>query len=170
MSAQILQVTAGIALPEDIEMLFGSFGAGLVGSWIAMALYGLAVAQTYVYFVQYPQDSLWMKALVCSLESLSTLHAIFMAHAIYEIMTNAFSIVAIDATVWSLPASIAVRIVVNCVILLYFVKLCVQLSRRAIRWWLTATLVAPIFIYLAFGLDTVIRMSVVLLIPRMIIY
>ncbi|THG94053.1 hypothetical protein EW026_g7336 [Hermanssonia centrifuga] len=67
--------------------MFGA-GAGLVGSWLAMTLYGLALAQTYTYSMECANDSLWTKASVLVVWVLNTAHLAFTSHAVYHILVR----------------------------------------------------------------------------------
>ncbi|KAJ6535514.1 hypothetical protein B0H19DRAFT_1271263 [Mycena capillaripes] len=50
-----------------IQSFRDTFGAGVIGSLLAMSIYGITTSQTYFYFVEYPTDKVWMKLLVCTL-------------------------------------------------------------------------------------------------------
>ncbi|KAJ6588874.1 hypothetical protein B0H19DRAFT_1302510 [Mycena capillaripes] len=86
---------------ELLQSFQETFGAGIVGSFLAMGMYGLTTSQTYFYFVEYPKDKTWRKALVCTLWVLNTLHSALMFHMMYHyFIFNAFKVFELTQNVW----------------------------------------------------------------------
>ncbi|THG95302.1 hypothetical protein EW026_g6328 [Hermanssonia centrifuga] len=136
------------------QVVFDSLGAGLVGTWFAMLLYGIALTQTYSYYLEYPNDSLRVKALVWGIWVLNTLHLAFACHCAYfELVTEAFDLAPLRAF-WTLGGSVAMHILIDFIVLLYFVKLSFQLSSKKVRWWLTVALLVPIIMHFVYGMIT----------------
>ncbi|PIL32382.1 hypothetical protein GSI_05628 [Ganoderma sinense ZZ0214-1] len=48
---------------DSVPPIDNTFGAILIATFLAIALYGLVVHQCYQYFQQYPKDSVWIKSL-----------------------------------------------------------------------------------------------------------
>ncbi|KIJ64820.1 hypothetical protein HYDPIDRAFT_28180 [Hydnomerulius pinastri MD-312] len=51
-----------------------SMGPGLAGAFISLVFYGISILQSFIYYVQYPKDKLYVKLLVAVLLVLDTAH------------------------------------------------------------------------------------------------
>ncbi|TFK47846.1 hypothetical protein OE88DRAFT_753161 [Heliocybe sulcata] len=135
--------------------LTDTFGAAAIGAMATLILYGITILQAYFYFLHYPKDSPYFKLLVAFLCSLDTLHIIFVCHCIYYyLVTNYENPPALAGGIWSLYASVAVNVVIACVVQSFFTKRIYQLSGPRTKYWL-ATVVA-IFVVLHF-FETVVK-------------
>ncbi|TFK91286.1 hypothetical protein K466DRAFT_660204 [Polyporus arcularius HHB13444] len=68
----------------------GSFGALLIGTFLGVMLYGMAMHQLYRYSHLYPKDGLWLKALVYATMALETAHTILSMHLCYVYVVTDF--------------------------------------------------------------------------------
>ncbi|KAI0784772.1 hypothetical protein C8Q75DRAFT_369245 [Abortiporus biennis] len=66
-------------------------GPGLIGTMLNVMLYGIMVAQTFLYFNTYLHDRIWMKALVAVLFIADTANCIFDIAWIYDTLINHFN-------------------------------------------------------------------------------
>ncbi|KIO09685.1 hypothetical protein M404DRAFT_281385 [Pisolithus tinctorius Marx 270] len=92
----------------------GGFGSVLVGVLISVMLYGIAFLQTYVYYMQYPEDASATKLLVAAIWILDTLHTSFMCHMLYYYLITNYGIPeSLEHIVWSFQASVLVHVVLK---------------------------------------------------------
>ncbi|KAI0372305.1 hypothetical protein BV20DRAFT_111882 [Pilatotrama ljubarskyi] len=90
------------SLPKP-PALDNTFGAVLLGTFLAMMLFGLNLHQTYRYFRLYPEDSRGLKCLVMAVELLDILTSICSMHLCYHsLVTNYFNPEALLYGVWSI--------------------------------------------------------------------
>lgn len=83
-----------------------TFGVMLIGSFIAMGVYGITTLQTYFYFLYYPKDGTSIKWLVGMTWALDTLHVTLMCHAVHHYLIRGFTETAVLRNgVWSLYVS-----------------------------------------------------------------
>ncbi|THH30006.1 hypothetical protein EUX98_g4173 [Antrodiella citrinella] len=86
------------ALPT-IQKILGGY---TLGTLVALVLYGIFIAQTYVYAMNCSKDNLYLKLCVTCIAVGETFHAIAMAHMIYGFIIDDFGNVGgIDRIVWS---------------------------------------------------------------------
>ncbi|TFK91278.1 hypothetical protein K466DRAFT_582979 [Polyporus arcularius HHB13444] len=67
-----------------------SFGALLIGTFLGVMLYGMAMHQLYRYNHLYPKDGLWLKALVYTTMALETAHVVLTMHLCYVYIVTDF--------------------------------------------------------------------------------
>ncbi|PPQ72063.1 hypothetical protein CVT24_008291 [Panaeolus cyanescens] len=61
----------------------GTLGAYTVGVILSSILYGVAVVQTYTYYVSFADDRWWLKSLVAMVMTCDTVHMACIVHALY---------------------------------------------------------------------------------------
>jgi len=138
-----------------------TFGAILIGSFIATMLYGLTTLQTYLYYVYYPKDSRSTKALVAIIWVLDTLHAAFMAYSVYfYLVISYFNPALLAVGHWSLFLSIAFNTVIACIVQIFFLVRIHQLCSIKYRWWVTSLIGFIVLAHFAFGVETVVFMFI----------
>ncbi|KAL4073584.1 hypothetical protein J3A83DRAFT_4370859 [Scleroderma citrinum] len=83
--------------------LSDTFGAAFIGGMVTAVLYGITTLQTYLYFMNYPNDSVATKLFVMAIWILDTLHVSLMCHALYYYLISnyGFAPALADGT-WSL--------------------------------------------------------------------
>ncbi|KJA26631.1 hypothetical protein HYPSUDRAFT_36351 [Hypholoma sublateritium FD-334 SS-4] len=143
-----------VVLPHiDIR---STFGATLIGSFIATMLYGLTTLQTYLYYAYYPKDSRSTKALVAVIWILDTLHAAFMAYSVYYyLVISYFNPDLLGVGHWSLFTSVAFNTVIACIAQTFFLVRVHQLCSTKYRWWVTSLIGLLVLAHFAFGVETV---------------
>ncbi|EAU85428.2 hypothetical protein CC1G_12567 [Coprinopsis cinerea okayama7 len=139
-----------MALSDD------TFGAMLVGVWIAIAMYGMTTLQTYYYYYHYPKDRMSIKILVGSIWALDTLHVIFMCHAMYYYLIKNFgNTLPLAAGNWSLISSITINVVIAFVVQAFFTQRIYALCRRR-KWLITGVIGFTVLGHFVFGIETVV--------------
>ncbi|KAL1941271.1 hypothetical protein VTO73DRAFT_7483 [Trametes versicolor] len=89
--------------------LSSTTGAYLIGVFFEIWLFGFTSLQSWYYFQHYPKDPLKWKALTVSRLCLEALHASLSCHAAYYwLVTNYLNPVALNNSVWSADAALAV--------------------------------------------------------------
>ncbi|KAM5544619.1 hypothetical protein V8D89_001517 [Ganoderma adspersum] len=87
----------------QIPSLADTYGAFFIGSCISLVLYGLTVHQTYRYFRLYPEDSMYLKALVMTIFLAETVNSILPVHlSYYHLVANYFNPLALASDTLSL--------------------------------------------------------------------
>ncbi|KAI0709760.1 hypothetical protein C8Q76DRAFT_78668 [Earliella scabrosa] len=74
--------TQPLVLPE-LPALDNTLGAVLIGTFVSLVLYGLALHQAYHYYVSYPYDKLWLKCQVALVLALETCCSVLSTHSCY---------------------------------------------------------------------------------------
>ncbi|EMD39826.1 hypothetical protein CERSUDRAFT_112087 [Gelatoporia subvermispora B] len=98
-----------------------TYGAYLIGVVISVALYGVTVLQTYIYFKKNEHDRKWLKRVVLLLWILDTMHKVTLCQSLYEFMVLDFgNPLAITSPTWSFWTSIQItstmEIIVRCLL------------------------------------------------------
>ncbi|KAF9553880.1 hypothetical protein CPC08DRAFT_822049 [Agrocybe pediades] len=100
-----------------------TFGALLIGVVFSAMLYGITVVQAFLYFQNYPSDTLLIKGSVVVLVISETLHSVFGVHAIYYyVITNYLHPEALAKAVWSATVTLTTSTIVVFVVHLFYVK------------------------------------------------
>ncbi|KAJ7661969.1 hypothetical protein DFH06DRAFT_1471616 [Mycena polygramma] len=143
---------------ETVPSFADVFGAGIVGSWCGVMLYGVATSQVYFYFTEYPKDGIKLKILVSTVWILNTLQAIFMCFTVYHYtISSAFNVRMLIENVWPLPSSVMMHLTAAVLVMLYFVNVIFNATNGPkLRWSLTITNVLAVFLHAAFGIETVV--------------
>ncbi|KIK69632.1 hypothetical protein GYMLUDRAFT_34017 [Collybiopsis luxurians FD-317 M1] len=80
-----------------------TYGAAFVGLIVSTSLYGATILQTYLYYRNYPKDSLYIKLLVLALWFLDSIQLAFCATAMYwYLITNFNNPPALEKLTWSM--------------------------------------------------------------------
>ncbi|KZT59230.1 hypothetical protein CALCODRAFT_431229 [Calocera cornea HHB12733] len=102
-----------------------SWGAVLIGVFLAIFLYGLLTLQVYVYHEMFPRDVWWLKLVVLSVWILDTLHTIFISHMIYtNLITNFGDYSAIMHNTWSFNVNVLITTIVAAISQVFFIHRC----------------------------------------------
>ncbi|KJA26623.1 hypothetical protein HYPSUDRAFT_36343 [Hypholoma sublateritium FD-334 SS-4] len=98
-----------------------TFGTTLIGSSIAMMLYGLTTLQTYLYYTNCLEDPRSTKAFVAIIWVLDSLHSAFMVYSVYfYLVLSYFNPASLAVGHWSLNLSIAFNTVISCIVQIFF--------------------------------------------------
>ncbi|KAJ7461323.1 hypothetical protein B0H11DRAFT_2285889 [Mycena galericulata] len=95
-AAEAAALAAAVAEVKEV------FATSFIGFAVATTAYGICVLQCYLYFRNYPKDSIFLKMTVGSLWTLDTLSTIMVAHSLYTYFVLNFGNLAADAFIpWS---------------------------------------------------------------------
>ncbi|KAF8895422.1 hypothetical protein BD779DRAFT_726215 [Infundibulicybe gibba] len=90
-----------------------TYGSAFIGLVAGSVLYGVTLLQTYLYYKQYPKDSIIIKFLVFFVWVLDTTHLILCGVAMYwYLITNFSNETALTKTTWSMDGLIG--LIVEC--------------------------------------------------------
>ncbi|KAJ7583167.1 hypothetical protein C8J56DRAFT_1167109 [Mycena floridula] len=139
--------------PVSQDLFAETYGGTMICCMIMLVLYGAAVVQTYMYFVNYTRDHIALKSLVFIVSTLATIHSIFACHTVYhyqiitytrpEILTNG---------VWSVFALTSVGVAICFCIQIFYARMLYTLARKTWRLVLTTVLTILIVGQLTFGI------------------
>ncbi|GBE85756.1 hypothetical protein SCP_0802780 [Sparassis crispa] len=131
------------------EMLEGL----LVTVVIAVFLYGVATAQVYFYWLNFANDSLWIRSTVLLVWGLETIHTGMCVKMITEYTIVDFGdLPAVAHIIWSAGVTVMLSVLIAAVVQTFFIRRIWILSRR----FKLVTVVPGVllFIRVAFGLAT----------------
>ncbi|THU96278.1 hypothetical protein K435DRAFT_858679 [Dendrothele bispora CBS 962.96] len=152
--------------PVDQSTFSDTYGGGLICCMVMLVLYGLAVLQTYMYFINYGRDGLAMKALVGFVWLMATVHAIFVCHATYHYVVlsydNPLSLIDGD---WSIYAATSVGVVLCFCIQTFFARMLYFLTKKKWRLIITSTLGILILGEVALVSSWIIDLALVPIVP-----
>ncbi|OBZ76997.1 hypothetical protein A0H81_03426 [Grifola frondosa] len=98
----------------QVPSLDNTFGAMLIGTYIATMIYGLTTHQTYRYFRLYPSDSWGLKGMVVCLWALDSLSTVLNLHCCYYYLVTLYSKPeSLLEAVWYIPLRIRVFVAHN---------------------------------------------------------
>ncbi|KAI0749972.1 hypothetical protein C8Q80DRAFT_1164904 [Daedaleopsis nitida] len=101
MASSSPNATVPLVLPE-LPALDDTLGAVLIGTFVSLVLYGLALHQAYQYYVNYQYDKLWLKVYVAIVLFFETLSAVLATHSCYwYAVTNYFKPQTLNMISWS---------------------------------------------------------------------
>jgi len=147
---------AGAALPPGFVLPTATNVAGgyLISSSISILLYGIGIAQAYVYALRASEDSLLMKSVVALVCILETVHTALTLHVTYfYLIVNFNNVLMMDHIVWSAAAAAMSITFGVAVVQAYYIRRIWILSQHAvIVTGLTALMVVA---SLVFGITTV---------------
>lgn len=144
-------------MADQMPDLRSTFGAAYIGAMVTLALYGLTTLQTYMYYLYYPKDRVFLKGLVLFVWVIDTVHIVLVCHAMYYYLVTNYGIpeTLLDG-VWSLFVSIAINLLIAIIVQVYFALRIFRLSGQKIRWWLTGFILVLVFAHFALGMETVV--------------
>ncbi|KAI0363615.1 hypothetical protein BV20DRAFT_1057908 [Pilatotrama ljubarskyi] len=129
-----------LALLPTVPSLAGTYGALLVGTFISLILYGMAIHQAFQYLRTYPSGSP-ARYYVLGLLILDTIHSIVCMHASYwYLVSNYFQPLRLYTGVWSIDL---LAVLVGCTIITcqcYYARR-VYLIDRKYRWVVAVTFI-----------------------------
>ncbi|KAJ7617241.1 hypothetical protein FB45DRAFT_223838 [Roridomyces roridus] len=138
-----------------------SFGAGLIGTWIAMGLYGLTISQTLFYFSNYPNDARHVKLLVSFLWILHTLHCVVICRLVYGyLILDAFNLELLTQNNWALGVSITLHLAVSSIVMVYLVVVIFKAASFRVKYlgWLFVALNGiSIFVHAGFFIEAIVQ-------------
>lgn len=144
-------------MADQMPNLRSTFGAAYIGAMVTLALYGLTTLQTYMYYLYYPKDRVFLKGLVLFVWVIDSVHIVLVCHAMYYYLVANYGIpeTLLDG-VWSLFVSIAINLLIAIIVQVYFALRIFRLSGQKFRWWLTGFILVLVFAHFALGIETVV--------------
>ncbi|KAJ7220843.1 hypothetical protein GGX14DRAFT_676206 [Mycena pura] len=101
----------GSVISDAIQSVKELSAAAFIGYAVSTVAYGISVVQVYLYFRNYPKDSIFLKLTVAALWTLDTLSSIVMSHALYTLYVLNFNNLFADVKMpWSWPLSMAILV------------------------------------------------------------
>ncbi|KIK79895.1 hypothetical protein PAXRUDRAFT_833871 [Paxillus rubicundulus Ve08.2h10] len=122
--------------------LGSSYGAELLATFVSVALWGTTCMQTLVYFVQYPNDNIALKALVWWLWITDTVHQALLVDGVYTSQITDFCNYARVSTV--VPEFLWQLLLTSLVAIPSQVFFTYRIWRFAGRRWIYFALLAPV--------------------------
>jgi len=121
--------------------------------FIAVLLYGVTTAQTYLYWFNFPDDPAYTRWTVATVWVVETIHTVFCLHAVYGFfITNFGNIDGVLVPEWSAGASVLLAVVIAALVQVFFIRRIYILSQRSIL--VTAIPSVSLFFRVAFGTAT----------------
>ncbi|KLO12041.1 hypothetical protein SCHPADRAFT_439252 [Schizopora paradoxa] len=141
--------TATVSVPD--HLLDEIFGALLLGTLIACALYGLTSHQFFRYYRRFPHDPTSMKYIVAVMWILDTICVVFSMHASYyfTVTHHARSLESLDI-VWSLRMSVFLTGILAFITHVFFAIRIHKLSNHNL--WISGTIGSVTAIRIAFSI------------------
>ncbi|KAH9891829.1 hypothetical protein C8Q73DRAFT_792152 [Cubamyces lactineus] len=128
--------------PPTGQELGGTYGAMLISTIIAAALYGVSVLQALYYYDKFPEDHWAMKAAVAMIWALDTASIVLDSHAVYYyLIANYNNPSALLTEVWCVHTSVAPESLPDSPV---FIKNCRSIQVEEIITF-SAVLIAQIF-------------------------
>ncbi|KAJ7924055.1 hypothetical protein B0H13DRAFT_2315877 [Mycena leptocephala] len=111
----------GSVIDAAIQSVKELSAAAFIGYGVSTAAYGISIVQVYLYFRNYPKDSLFLKLTVAALWTLDTLSSIVNSHALYTLYVLNFNNLFADAQIpWSWPLGTAILSSINTTSLIFY--------------------------------------------------
>jgi hypothetical protein len=133
-----------------MESLNATYGAAFVGLLAGAILYGVTLLQTFLYFRNYPKDTLIVKLMVVVLWILDTAHLVLCTIAIYwYLVVNFSNTSALDKTTWSMSLQTDCNGLIGLIVECFFARRVWIMSRN---WFLTGIIVLLACIHFGLGI------------------
>jgi len=116
-------------MPPTVE---NTYGALLLGAFLACCLSGIVTVQAFLYIKLYPKDSTRTKFMVGVVWLLDTLHTGFVMATIWNYIIAHFSVLRFDFIPWTAALSIAVTAILTIIVHLF---LAWRIHRMTDRDW-----------------------------------
>ncbi|KAH9834508.1 uncharacterized protein C8Q71DRAFT_769317 [Rhodofomes roseus] len=147
-------------IPQSVFQ--GTYGGSLICSQFMLVFYGLSVLQTYLYFLKYEKDRIYLKLLVLALLCLSTLHSILVCYTVWRYLITSYTDVAliIDGE-WACYAATSVGVLVCFLVQCFFANTIYQLMNGKWRIIVAALMICLILAQLGFGITLSVKFFVI---------
>ncbi|KAH9934390.1 uncharacterized protein B0H18DRAFT_981599 [Fomitopsis serialis] len=139
--------------PVSQSIFQQTYGGSLACCQIMLVFYGLSVLQSYLYFIRYEKDRIYLRLLVLVLFCLSTVHSIFVCHTVWHYLVFSYTDVALltDGE-WSVYAATTVGVVTCFLVQCFFARTLYQLLKGRWRLIITTVMIVLILAQLGFGI------------------
>ncbi|KAI0071578.1 hypothetical protein K474DRAFT_606231 [Panus rudis PR-1116 ss-1] len=129
------------AIPSPASLL----GGCVLSIFISLILYGLVLAQTYIYLLTFNRDPKWLKRSVMALCFFETTYTVCIIHWLYHMAITGFGNLSIvDILPWSAPTSLILEVIIAVMCQSQYLRRLWILSNK--NMWL----IAPIAILMVF--------------------
>lgn len=127
-----------------------TYGAALIGLVLASVLYGVTLLQTFLYYRQYPTDSVFTKGLVFVVWLLDTAHLVLITVSMHwYLITNYNTPDALSKATWSQNLQIDCNGLIGLIVQCFFAQ---RVRRLSGNMWLTVLATTLITIHFALGI------------------
>jgi len=143
-----------------------TYGGSLVCCMVSLPIYGISLLQMYIYYMNYPRDQLWIKAMVAVLVILNSLHTWMTCHTVfhYSILSYSNPLSLIDGE-WSVYVANALGVPICSIIQMYFCRMVYLLAPKS--WKMPALIIFTLLILaqLGFGILVGAKMFIIWELP-----
>lgn len=127
-----------------------SFGAAFIGLLVSTTLFGVTIAQTWVYFWNYRKDSIALKFFVAFVTAMDAVHTILSSYAVYwYLILNYGNVEILNTSMWALNIQLIFIVIVGTAVQSFYARQVYTLSKSIV---LSILIAASIVIGLSFGL------------------
>ncbi|THU97153.1 hypothetical protein K435DRAFT_778185 [Dendrothele bispora CBS 962.96] len=130
-----------------------SYGGTLICGFFAILFYGVSLLQTYMYYLKYTRDTIWMKLLVLFITILGTVQIGLICTTIYTYLVISYTNPSILAGgLWSVYIGVILGYIVCVIIQTFFAKMIYHLTSGVKRYLLVTGFAVFIISEFAFGI------------------
>ncbi|KIJ65814.1 hypothetical protein HYDPIDRAFT_39001 [Hydnomerulius pinastri MD-312] len=130
-----------------------TYGGSLICNQVMLVLYGISTLQTYIYFLHYVNDSIYMKSLVLVVWIFGSLHAFLVCHTVYHYLVLSYTDpMYLVQGEWSVYTATCVGVIVCFCVQIFFARMIFYLTKGRRRIILTTILGFFIVAQIAFGI------------------
>jgi len=139
-----------------------TYGSSLICCMISLPIYGISLLQVYMYYINYPRDSRWIKTMVALLVIFQSVHTGLTCNTVYHYTVLSYSkpLSLIDGE-WSIYTANALGIPIVFLIQIYFARMVYLLAK--IRWKLAVIITFSVLVaaQIAFGIYVSVEMFII---------
>jgi len=136
-----------------------TYGGSLICCMVSLPIYGISLLQAYMYYLNYPRDSRWIKTMVALLMIFGSAHTWMTCHTVYHYSILSYSnpLSLIDGE-WSVYTANALGIPICVLIQIYFSRMVYLLAKK--QWKIPVIITFGILIVaqIAFGIFVSVQM------------
>ncbi|KAJ6561090.1 hypothetical protein DFH09DRAFT_1160425 [Mycena vulgaris] len=107
-----------------------AYGGSLLCCMVSLPIYGISLLQAYMYYLNYPRDSKWIKTMVALLMIFESAHTWMTCHTVYHYSILSYSNpLSLIAGEWSVYTAYALGIPICFLIQIYFSRMVYLLTK-----------------------------------------
>ncbi|KAJ7496795.1 hypothetical protein FB451DRAFT_203712 [Mycena latifolia] len=145
-----------------------TYGGSLICCMIALPIYGISLLQTYMYYINYPKDSRWIKGMVALLLTIESAHTWLICHTVYHYSILSYSnpLSLFDGE-WSVYTANSLGVPTCFVIQIYFARMIYLLAKK--KWKLSVLIISVFLIIgqIVMGIYTTVQMFQIWDLPKL---
>ncbi|KAF9228328.1 hypothetical protein BS17DRAFT_805833 [Gyrodon lividus] len=139
--------------PVSQSLYEQTYGGSLICCQVMLVLYGISTLQTYIYFLHYVNDSIYMKSLVFAVWAFGSLHAFLVCHTVYHYLVLSYmNPMYLIQGEWSVYTATCVGVVVCFCVQIFFARMIFHLTKGRRRIILSTILGFFIIAQIVFGI------------------